>query len=505
MSKSIIIIGGGMAGLAAGCYGQMNGYSTKVFELHDLPGGLCTAWERQGYIFDGCIHYLYGSGPGQPFHRLWEELGAVQERHFLNHQDFMRVIGQDGRAFTLYSDPDRLEQHIRELSPADAGLGKMFADGIRSFLKFDMSRLVARPRALMNPLDWGKFFASMMPYLGPLLRWWPLDAAAFARRFRDPLLQQAIPLVFGWGEIPMMAALMQLAYMQNRNAGFPAGGSLEFARAVEKRYLALGGELHYKAQVEKIIVENDRAVGVRLYNDEVHRSDYVISAADAYRTINDMLDGKYTNRSIRRTYDGHLPIHSQIQVSLGVDRDLSDDPHWVTYLLDEPILIAGEERREIGVKHYCFDRSLAPEGKSVMEIMLRSNYDYWQRIYGRRLYDTEQLQVSDTVTEQLEKYYPGLKDQTEVVDVATPLSYERYTANWLGSTTGWLPTRQTMMMLLLGVSKRLPGLRNLYLAGQWVEPGGSLPLAAASGRNAIHTICHEDGRPFITTTPCSDH
>jgi phytoene dehydrogenase-like protein len=246
-------------------------------------------------------------------------------------------------------------------------------------------------------------------------------------------------------------------------------------------------------------------VGVRLYNDEVHRADYVISAADAYRTINDMLDGKYTNRTIRRTYDGHLPIHSQIQVSLGVNRDLSGDPHWVTYLLDEPVLIAGEERREIGVKHYCFDRSLAPEGKSVMEIMLRSNYDYWQRIYGRRLYDTEQLQVSDIVTEQLEKYYPGLKDQTEVVDVATPLSYERYTANWLGSTTGWLPTRQTMMMLLLGVSKRLPGLRNLYLAGQWVEPGGSLPLAAASGRNAIHTICHEDGRPFITTTPGSDH
>jgi phytoene dehydrogenase-like protein len=85
--------------------------------------------------------------------------------------------------------------------------------------------------------------------------------------------------------------------------------------------------------------------------------------------------------------------------------------------------------------------------------------------------------------------------------VATPLSYERYTGNWQGSTTGWLPTRQTMLMLLLGVSKTLPGLQNFYLAGQWVEPGGSLPLAAASGRNAIHTICHQDGKPFVTTTP----
>ncbi len=501
MAKSILIIGGGIAGLAAGCYGRMNGYDTKVFELHDLPGGLCTAWERKEFIFDGCIHYLYGSGPGQPFYRLWEELGGVQERPMLHHQDFMRVVDRDGRAFTLYADPDHLEQHIRELSPADAPLGKMFADGIRSFMQFDMSRLVAQPRAMMNPLDWGKFFASMMPYLGPLLRWWPLDAAAYGHRFQDPLLQRAIPLAFGWNEIPMMAALMQLAYMHNRNAGFPAGGSLEFARAVEKRYLALGGELYYKAQVEKVLVENDRAVGVRLYNDDEYRGDYVISAADGYKTIFDMLDGTYSSRAIRRMYDGHLPIRPQIQVSLGVDRDFSGDPHWVTYLLDQPVQIAGEERSDIGVKHYCFDRSLAPAGKSSLEVMLASDYDYWQRIYGHKLYDTEQIQVSDIVIDLLERYYPGLKDQVEVVDVATPLSYERYTGSWKGSTTGWLPTRQTMLMLLLGVSKTLPGLQNFYMAGQWVEPGGSLPLAAASGRNAIHTICHQDGKAFVTATP----
>ena len=56
-NKSIIIIGAGIAGLAAGCYAQMNSYDTQIFELHDLPGGLCTAWERKEYIFDGCIHF----------------------------------------------------------------------------------------------------------------------------------------------------------------------------------------------------------------------------------------------------------------------------------------------------------------------------------------------------------------------------------------------------------------------------------------------------------------
>lgn len=61
MSDDILIIGAGIAGLATGCYAQMNGYQVRILEAHNLPGGLCTAWRRQGYTFDGCIHHLGGS------------------------------------------------------------------------------------------------------------------------------------------------------------------------------------------------------------------------------------------------------------------------------------------------------------------------------------------------------------------------------------------------------------------------------------------------------------
>lgn len=60
----VIVIGAGIAGLPAGCYGQMNGYATEIFELHTLPGGLCTSWKRKGYTFDGCIQWLVGTGAG---------------------------------------------------------------------------------------------------------------------------------------------------------------------------------------------------------------------------------------------------------------------------------------------------------------------------------------------------------------------------------------------------------------------------------------------------------
>ncbi len=74
MTRRVNIIGAGITGLCAGCYLQMNGYDTQIFELHYEPGGLCTSWERSGYTFDGCIHWLVGSSPADDFHRLWGEL-----------------------------------------------------------------------------------------------------------------------------------------------------------------------------------------------------------------------------------------------------------------------------------------------------------------------------------------------------------------------------------------------------------------------------------------------
>ena len=318
MRKHILIIGAGIAGLATGCYAQMNGYDSEIFELHDLPGGLCTAWDRKGYTFDGCIHYLFGSGPGQPFSQVWSELGATQGRRMIHHTEFMRVADPSGQELIAYCDPDRLADHLKALSPEDADLADDLADGVRKFMEFDLSAMQATPRSLMGPAEGMAMGQRMLPFVVPLIQWGGLSAAEFAERFRSPFLRRAVPHMFAWPEIPMMAGISLLAYMHTQNAGFPAGGSLAFAQAVEQRYLALGGQLHYKSQVQKILVENDRAVGVLLYDDSEHRADIVVSAADGRATIFDWLGGRYVNEKIRNTYRGHLPIQSQVQVSLGV-------------------------------------------------------------------------------------------------------------------------------------------------------------------------------------------
>ena len=104
-NESIIIIGAGIAGLSAGCYSQMNGYRTQIFEMDRArPGGLCTTWKRKGYKVDACIEYWIGSGPGTNFYSFWEELGAVQGRTIIHLEEWARVEGEGDKVLIFYTD-----------------------------------------------------------------------------------------------------------------------------------------------------------------------------------------------------------------------------------------------------------------------------------------------------------------------------------------------------------------------------------------------------------------
>jgi len=90
-SKKVIIIGAGISGLCAGSYLQMNGYDTEIFELHNVSGGLCTAWERKGYTFDFCIHWLVGSTPSDSFYSLWDELIDMEKLEFVDSDIYFQI------------------------------------------------------------------------------------------------------------------------------------------------------------------------------------------------------------------------------------------------------------------------------------------------------------------------------------------------------------------------------------------------------------------------------
>jgi len=120
--KSIAVVGGGIAGLCAGIYAQMNGYRSRIYEMHDLPGGLMTGWERKGYAVDYCIQWLVGSSPEASMHRLWREVGLLRDRQVVDLDVWAEYEGADGRRVTFWRDLDRLETRLCEVAPADADL-----------------------------------------------------------------------------------------------------------------------------------------------------------------------------------------------------------------------------------------------------------------------------------------------------------------------------------------------------------------------------------------------
>ncbi len=506
--KEIIIIGGGIAGLSAGCYAQMNGYKTGIFEMHDKPGGLCTAWKRQGYTFDGCIHWLIGTKAGTPMYRIWQELGAAQDRRFIQHDVYQRVETSDDRALSIYTDLDRLEQHMKELAPADTDVIEEFCNNARRFTRF--LKVIDDPDGPSGILDGIKMVVRLLPFMGILRKYSKISMKEFSARFSDPLLRHALCMAVDALDFPAVTLMMILAFMHNRDGGYPVGGSLEFARAIERRYLDLGGEIHYRSRVERILVENDpagpgdRVVGVRLADGSEHRTDIVISAADGHATIFDMLKGKYVNDKVRGYYE-NLPVYpSWIQVSLGVARDLSDQATIVGYALDEPIDIAGERVAHISFRHFCQDPTMAPPGKSAVITMFMSDHSYWKELYKEpERYEAEKKAIALKVIAQLERRLPGISEQIEVVDVSTPITVERYTGNWQGSGEGWMITTDIMQKMVMGkgMDNTLPGLKDFFMIGQWVVPGGGVPGVANSGRAVIRMICKKDKKKFSTSLP----
>ncbi len=498
--KTIAIIGAGVSGLSAGCYGRMNGYQTRIFESHNLPGGLCTAWTRQGYTIDGCIHWLTGSAPGDSLYTLWEELGAVQGRRMYDHDVFWRTVGLDERVFSIYADPDRLEAHMKALSPADAEPIEQLCRWIQKFIPFGMP--VGKPRELMSKLDMLKLAFRMRRHLSALKTLSATTMGEFAQRFKDPLLAAGLAQAIG-SDTPLIGLVMTLAPMAQRAAGFPAGGSLEFARAIERRYTSLGGEIRYGARVTRILEEGGKAVGVELEDGTRVDADYVVSAADLRATLHSLLDGSRQDKTHRLLLETGKLYPSCVQVSFGVKRVIHelDECLGEAFELERPLQLAGADVEWMNVKSYGFDPSLAPPGCSVVTAILTADWEFWNRLRDDRdAYVAEKDKIAAACADAIDARYPGFKDAIEVRDVATPLTFERCTANWKGSFMTWMLSPEFQKKHGY-VRKTVPGLDNLYIASMWTVPPGGLPGAAIAGREVVQILCAKDGKRFVTARP----
>jgi phytoene desaturase len=109
MDRKVIIIGAGLAGLSAGCYAQMNGFRSHIFEHHSVPGGVAAAWKRQEYLIDGGIHFMMGHKPGTDLYQVLKDLGANDPSLYVDMVTYGRFIHQTSVIdLTIDSNLDKL-------------------------------------------------------------------------------------------------------------------------------------------------------------------------------------------------------------------------------------------------------------------------------------------------------------------------------------------------------------------------------------------------------------
>jgi phytoene dehydrogenase-like protein len=489
----VAVIGAGMAGLSTAAYARLSGLSARVFERHSIPGGLCTAWKRKGYVFDYCIYYFMGSGKNQGFYRLWKELGIIDATSFRRIDSYGRYLGSDGRIFDLYTDYGRLRDHMLAIGPEDAKKINEFCEAIHKSRRFLLSEFSLSLEGLSR-------LARSLPALLVMKKWSGISVREWCAGLKSPLLREAIPALIG-ADIPMAGPILVFSMMNEGNAAYPLGGSLRMMKAVEARAKDLGAEFIYRAGVKRVIVDGEKAIGIELDDGRVQMARHVVAACDARETFDSLLQGRIHDPDYESLFEKREIYSAIVQVSLGLRFDpswgLQEMPQNLCFPLMEPIVVDGRERERIGLYQYIHDPGMASEGGTVMRVQYDADYDRWKALLTDRVaYEAEKVRILEETIRALERPFPGIGKRVEASDVATPTSCERYTGNWRGSTQGWLMTAEWMKKMIAG--KKLPktfsGLSGFYLAGQWSEPGGGLPPSARNGRDVVRAIMRAVGK-----------
>ncbi len=491
MSKKILIIGGGIAGLSAGIYAKVNGFDAEIIEMHSATGGQCTAWDRKGFRFDYCLHWLVGTRKG-PFNEIWKETNVLNDNvQIVDHEIHTKALSDDGREFIIYTSLDRWEAYLCTMAPEDTRSIKKMCSDMR---KSASLQPYSNPPGIRRFNQTLKSLSGMMPVMVLFMKYGKKTCKEYFKKlnFKNPALSYFLDAMYGSRDFSAIAFIMMFAWFNQKNAGYLIGGSFPMAQRMTTKFLELGGKLSTSKMVRSIIVDNDIAKGVVLNDGKEIRADYVISAADGHSTIFEMLRGKYVDRKISNAYENWELFTPIVQVSFGINSEICSDAQVESWIVKD--LQIGSTRLEHGynIMNYHFDPTMAPKGKTVLVIRYESPWNLWKDLEGAA-YKTEKKQIGKDCTALLENRFPDISSKIEVIDVATPITNVRYTGVWKGSYEGFMPSAGNLMDNL---NPWLPGLKKFYMAGQWLFPGGGLPPAGQSGKWAIQYICKEEKIEF---------
>lgn len=477
-------------------YLQLNGYDTLILEKNAIVGGACIGWERKGCYIDGCMHWLVGTKPSSPTYKLWEEVGALSPDVEIFYQDdFYTLEMEDGKTFTIWADLNKLERELLTLAPEDEKQIKKFCKLIKRFEKIDAP--VDKPVDLMNLFDLCKIGFTMCGDYYYVNKTAKISCSEYADKFKNPYIRKWLKTHLSTN-YNFMSFLYMFSHVTRKDGGIPVGGSRAMSERMKERYLSLGGKIRCNAEAEHIIVENGVAKGVTLKNGETLTADWVVAATPSVHTLHKLLDNKYHLKKLdeRLADSDTYPIYTYTTAVFKVHADLTDLPLSHKIYLQEPIVL-NKEHHAVVYRNYAYDKTLkTSEGCTVVQATLAGNddmYYWWKEVKETGNYALTKHEIAEKLLAIYVKRYPHLEGKIEIIDIITPMTYQRYLNGRHGSFQGFVQTAQGKTLMQKGVIK---GLDNFIISGQWLLRSGGLPPAVIMGKFAAQRICKKDKIKF---------
>jgi len=473
--NKIAVIGGGFGGLAAAIRLQSQGFQVTLFEKNQRVGGHASQLKRDGYIFDMGPSLITAPDIIQSvFSSAGEKMEDYLELTKLN--PFYRIYFHDGSVLDYTDDAEAMKRQMAEFNPDDADNYDRFIEESR-----EIYNAVIRDGLGSTPfMDWGTM-ASFIPRALKLKALYP--AHSFVKRhFKDPRHQFAFsfhPLFIGGNPFRAPSVYLMIPYLEKAGGvWFAKGGMYSLVQAFEKVFRKIGGEIHTNAPVEKILVENGEATGVRA-NGEVFAVNGVVSNADFYHTYSHLIDERYRSKWTSKKLDRVDYSMSAYLLYLGVKKQYPQLKHHTLILshrykelvkdiFDNKIL-PDDFSMYLHVPTRT-DASMAPEGAESMYVLipeanLESGID-WEK-------------MAPLYTEKVLKFLENdfgltdLRENIEVQEVFTPQDFLDQRNSHLGSAWGVEP--KLTQTAIFRPHNRSEDIGKLYFVGASTHPGAGVP------------------------------
>ncbi len=494
-SVDVVIIGSGIGGLCCGALLAKYGYRVTVCESHSIAGGAAHSFERNGYTFDSGPSLYSGLSTSPTNNPLRQVLDAIEEDlEWANYDvwgcrlpegDFNAYVGADH--FTEVLAKLRGQAAVDQWRKLQAAM-KPLADAVNALpplaMRFDWGAAITMGQYLPNTLG---HLPNILRMTGPFSQ--IMDGIVtdkFIRNWMDLLsfLLSGLPASGTVGA--EMAFMFAEWYKPGVKLDYPIGGSGAIVDALIRGLTKRGGEILYNAHVDRILVENNQAVGIRLRNGkEIRATQAVVSNASIWDTLPLIPEGVLPTNFVRER-EQTPECDSFMHLHLGIDATGLED-------LECHYIVVNDWERGVTTPQNVvvmsipsvLDPSLAPPGKHAIHVYTPGNepYELWAGMDRRSdAYKQQKQERAEVMWQGLERVIPDIRNRTELTLIGTPLTHQRYLRRYHGS---YGPAHQAGKALFPGSTTPLSG---LLCCGDSTFPGIGIPAVAASGAITANTI-----------------